>query len=222
MWHLCFHKYYAFFSILCVLGCFVLLLYIFSHICHILISIFFNLRCPMNKSLFYYMTVGFFFTIFAGTFLFFSYDLSSHNPLVGMFAPVSDSPWEYLKMIFFPSFFYFLSGWFFFIKSYPSFIRSCFSGLLAGTFSVLIILYTYTGILGTHYFSLDLAAFLIAIYLVYYLSYQLISLQYQVLSMPLLVSLVVLSLVGFFSFTYFPPDLPLFKEWSLEISRNLF
>lgn len=176
----------------------------------------------MNKTLFYYMTAGFFFTIFTGTFLFFSYNLSGCNPLVGMFSPVSSSLWECMKIVFFPSFIYFLAGWFFFIRKYPSFIRSCFSGLLTGTLSLLPIFYTYTGILGNHYFLLTLLTFLISIYLVYYLSYQLIFLQYEVPSMPLLVSLIVLSLVGFFSFTYSPPPLPLFKEWPLEISRNLY
>lgn len=167
----------------------------------------------MNKKLFYYMLFGFFFTTATGTLLHFSYELSGGDPLVGMFSPVNESPWEHLKLIFFPSFFYFLLGWPFFAKTTPDFINACFSGLLSGTFSVLFMFYTYTGILGKDYLFLDIFIFLLAAYLTYYLSYQLISLRYHVLPLPLLVFLIVLLLTGFFSFTYFPPALPLFSSY---------
>lgn len=165
----------------------------------------------MEKKLYHYMTTGFFFTVLLGSFLYFAYEISSKNLLVGMFAPVSNSPWEYLKLIFFPSFLYFMCGWGYFARTLHTFIQACFSGLITGTFFFLIMFFTYTGIIGQSVFVLNLFAFLFSAYLVYYLSYNFIILHYDVIPLPLLVCLIVTLMVCFFSFSFSPPELPLFS-----------
>lgn len=51
------------------------------------------------------MVLGGIFTALSGTLMHFAYEYSDQNPLVGMFAPVSESTWEHMKMVFFPAFF---------------------------------------------------------------------------------------------------------------------
>lgn len=165
----------------------------------------------MDKKLFHYMTIGFFFTAFAGTFCALGYPLSDHDLLVAMFCPVNNSPWESVKVIFFPSLLYFIIGWYFFCKTHPHFIRACFSGLLSGSFSFFPLFYTYSGILGKYNPYFTIAFLLTSAYLIYYFSYEFIIQKYVLLSMPILVCLLVSVLVCFFSFTFTPPFLPLFE-----------
>lgn len=165
----------------------------------------------MDKKLFYYMVIGFFFTIFAGTFCAFGYPLSKENLLVAMFCPVNNSPWESIKIIFFPSLFYFMAGWYFFCQAQPYFIRACFSGLLSGSFSFFPLFYTYSGILGKYNLCFTIAVLFTSACLIYYFSYEFIIQKYALLSMPVLVCLLVSVLVCIFSFTFTPPSLPLFE-----------
>lgn len=167
----------------------------------------------MNKKLFLYTAAGFFFTSAAGIFLHFAYDISGQNPLVGMFAPVNESTWEHMKLVFFPSFLYGLLGWPFFRKAFPSFFTSCLMGTLTGTAAVAVIFYTYSGILGRDSFPLDILTFLLAVLLDYYLSYQM-SLQpsNSSLSAALALFLCITLMVCFFLFSYTPPELGLFSN----------
>lgn len=166
----------------------------------------------MEKKLFYYMVFGFIFSVLAGFFLSFGYKFSNANPLVGMFCPVNFSPWETVKIIFFPSFFYFLVGWIFFNKTCPRFICACFSGLISGTFLFFPLFYTYSGILGIYNLLLTAICVILSTHLVYYLSYGFILQNNKLPAFPLLVSTLVFLLVCFFSFTYSPPALSLFSS----------
>lgn len=164
----------------------------------------------MNKKLFFYLSCGFIFTIIAGIFSAFGYSASSQNPLVGMFCPISTSPWETLKLIFFPSFLYILSGWLLFRKTHPDFLCIGFTGLLSGSFLFLPLFYTYSGILGGYSIFLTFVCLFIASYLIYYFSYTFIQYHYHLLSFPFIVCILVSVLVSFFYFTYQPPAIPLF------------
>lgn len=168
----------------------------------------------MDKKLFYYMTIGFFFTVFAGIVCAFGYPLSNQDLLVAMFCPVNNSPWESIKIIFFPSLLYFMGGWYFFCQTQPYFIRACFSGLLSGSFSFFPLFYTYSGILGNYNLYVTIVFLFTSAYLIYYFSYEFIVQKYRLLSMPVLVCLLVSVLVCLFSFTFTPPVLPLFEALS--------
>lgn len=164
----------------------------------------------MDKKIIFYLTVGFIFTIIAGFFSAYAYFFSMQNPLVGMFCPINSSPWESIKLIFFPSLFYILLGWFFFRKTMPHFLHACFSGLLSGSFLFLPFFYTYSGILGSYCLILTICSLALSSYLIYYFTYFFLLSQVRLLPFSILVCLFVWVLVGFFSFTYQPPSLPLF------------
>lgn len=113
----------------------------------------------MNRHLYHYTIAGILFTAIAGTLLHFAYEYSMENPLVAMFAPVNESTWEHMKLVFFPSFLYMIAGWPFFMRSYPSYFQAYMTGLFTGTISMVIIFYTYTGIWGNHCLILDILTF---------------------------------------------------------------
>ena len=48
------------------------------------------------------LLAGILFTLTAGILLHFSYEWSMENPFVALFAPVNESVWEHLKLLFFP------------------------------------------------------------------------------------------------------------------------
>ena len=56
----------------------------------------------MNRHLYHYTIAGILFTAIAGTLLHFAYEYSMENPLVAMFAPVNESTWEHMKLLFWP------------------------------------------------------------------------------------------------------------------------
>ena len=53
-----------------------------------------------------FTVIGILFVSVAGTLLHFVYDWSGQNPLVGFFAPVNESTWEHMKLLFFPMLLY--------------------------------------------------------------------------------------------------------------------
>ncbi len=166
----------------------------------------------MNRKLFLYTAGGFLFTSLAGSALHFAYEYSGYNPFVGMFAPVSESVWEHMKLVFFPSLLFLLPGWPFFRNAFPAYITAFLTGILTGTLAIPIAYYTYSGILGASFLSLDILSFLLCVLLDYYLSFQLCLLP-QGKSIPpvLVVFLTVALMTGFFFFTFQPPDTGIFS-----------
>lgn len=165
----------------------------------------------MNKKLFYYTAAGIILTTICGTLCHFAYDFSHKNFIIGMFVPVSESVWEHMKMIFFPSFIYIMLGWPFFYRSIPMFYGAFLTGLVTGTISIAIIFYTYTGILGFHCLLLDILTFLAGVLVTFCLGYQLVIQKCSILPVPFLVFLTVSFIVCFVIFTNSPPDVALFN-----------
>ena len=63
--------------------------------------------------------VEFIFIAIVGTLLHFVYDWSGQNPAVGIIAPVSESTWEHLKLLFMPALLFTLIGEAVIGKDYP-------------------------------------------------------------------------------------------------------
>ncbi len=62
----------------------------------------------MNKKIFRYTLSGILFTSILGTLSHFLYGWSGSRVLVGLFAPVNESVWEHMKLLFFPMLLYFV------------------------------------------------------------------------------------------------------------------
>ena len=108
------------------------------------------------------MLSGILFTSILGTLSHFLYEWSGGNLYVGFFAPVNESVWEHMKLIFFPMLFYSLILFVKLKTEYPCIISSVCFGILTGTFLIPVLFYAYTCLLGKNVFLLDLATFVLS------------------------------------------------------------
>lgn len=171
----------------------------------------------MRKKLLSYIIAGILFTAFFGTVLHFFYEWSNQNFLVGLFAPVNESTWEHMKLLFFPILLY---GIFMDIrlgKDYPCISLAYPIGILAGTFLIPVMFYTYSGILGKNYTPIDILIFYISVIIAFTVIHIETSSCTENNIHPgkkcLFPWLLVLLLAAcFMIFTIYPPSLGIFRE----------
>ncbi len=161
-----------------------------------------------------YTILGILFVIITGTLSHFVYEWSGYNFILGFFFPVNESTWEHMKLCFFPMLLYF----FFMNKKlkgdYPCVTSALLFGILLGTFLIPMIFYTYSGILGQNYVSLDIATFILSVLLAFIAVYRL-SLSCVLDSFSLCLKILVfLTAICFLVFTYYPPCIGLFAVLS--------
>lgn len=163
--------------------------------------------------------IGAIFVMLTGTLSHFLYDWSGKNALVGLFAPVNESVWEHMKLLFFPMLFYGLFMIFKLKDEYPCLPSSLWTGLLAGTFAIPLLYYAYTFLLGRDVFLLDLATFLLSVVIAFWITYKLAlscrAEPYKALGTPFGIlsgCAVCLLFLCFLWFTYHPPQAEIFTD----------
>lgn len=114
--------------------------------------------------------VGAIFTVIGGTLLHFTYSWSGENAVVGAFSAVNESTWEHLKLIFFPVLVFMIAEYFIYGKNVTGFFTSKLLAVLSGMAAIVVLFYTYTGIVGRSYLFADIAIFVIAVIVNYLLS----------------------------------------------------
>lgn len=164
------------------------------------------------KNLLLYFVLGFIFVSVTGTLAHFLYDFSKQNVLVGLISPVNESVWEHMKLVFFPMLLYSL----FIIpklqNNYPCIKSSLFLGILIGTFLIPILFYTYTSILGYNKLAFDISVFFISVFIAFFTAYKLTLSCNGNQSSRVITLCVFILAIAFFVFTYFPPQIEIFKE----------
>lgn len=170
----------------------------------------------MPKKLLCYTIAGILFTSILGTLAHFTYEWSNENFLVGLFTPVGESTWEHMKLLFFPMLLY---GVFICARLTQEYLCLAYAyplGILAGTFAIPILFYTYSGILGKTYTPIDILIFYVSVILAFTIVYIGTSrcqqkrsfLQKSSLFLWLLVFFLA---IGFMVFTIYPPSLGIFQ-----------
>lgn len=156
---------------------------------------------------------GILFTLVFGSISHFFYEWSGEHPIVGMFFPINESLWEHMKLLFFPVLLYTFYEMFAFMKIDCHFLTARLLGLLTGLFVIPCFFFIYLGFFGQTIFLFDLGIYIISI-LVTFLVSRYLDLYADLLYLPFFVLFVILLflLILFFSFTFSPPDLPLFWE----------
>lgn len=158
--------------------------------------------------------IGLVFTLITGTLLHFTYEWSGNKEIISFFSPINESTWEHLKLVFFPVIIFGILEYFAYGKHLKNFIPvKVFSSLL-GIFLIIAIFYTYTGIIGTNYFLLDLLTFIIAVIASYMFSIHYLKTEKfsSKASRFLSYALLILFLLFFILFTVTPPEIALFKD----------
>ncbi len=100
----------------------------------------------------------------AGTLWHFIYEWSGNNAVVGVIAPINESTWEHLKMLFFPTVIYSLIEFFLCKERYENYIAASAIGLFAGNAAITAFFYTYTGILGYDVSVLNVLSYYIGLF----------------------------------------------------------
>ena len=156
--------------------------------------------------------IGALFVIITGTLAHFVYDWSGQNDIVGFFTPVSESTWEHMKLCFFPMLLYSLYMWWSLRDTHPCICSALPAGVLAGTFTIPVLFYTYTGIIGKSFLPVDIGIFVVSVIVAFYIIYKLsISCKVRRYTGLLWLTTVILGLC-FVLFTYLPPNIGLFRE----------
>ena len=160
-----------------------------------------------NKLLLNYSITGVILVSIVGTVAHFIYDWTGQNRIIGLFTAVNESTWEHMKLIFFPMLlFAFFMQWKL-RDSFPCIGTSLMAGILAGTASIPIIYYTYTGILGHHTLVFDILTFVAAVLIAFTATYRLTKSCNAQKYRFLLFGAVIFLMLCFFMFTYGPPDI---------------
>ena len=154
------------------------------------------------------------FTIIAGTLLHFAYEFSGENTIVGIFSPVNESVWEHFKMLFTPIFLLTLVEYAAWGRRYDNFLLSRAESILLGMLFIAAAFYTYTGVLGRHLLSADIAIFILAVVLAFTHSEQRFysETEHPKATAVLGTALMGLLLLAFAVFTFAPPHIPLFMD----------
>lgn len=156
---------------------------------------------------------AFVFIAAAGIFNHFLYEWSG-SALTAFFCPVNESVWEHLKLLFFPFLFWTLWNYLCSKPRASSYFFYRFLSVLFGMLSIVTFFYTYTGIIGRNFFLFDILIFMLSIII----SLRLISIFTKRFpyapSAAATCTAWIAVILCFFTFTCFPPDIPLFYTYA--------
>lgn len=150
-----------------------------------------------------------------GSMMHFIYELSGENILIGALAPINESVWEHLKMMPIPiilwwTFYFYFSGNKSSINKNKWFTGALIS-LLTSLTTVPLLFYFYTNAFGIESIIIDIVLLFIAL-----LFGQLLGLHFyrysKGLNFKISILLFVIIIFAFILFTFYTPQLPLFKD----------
>ena len=153
------------------------------------------------------------FIILLGSFLHFAFELSGEFLPVAAIAAVNESTFEHLKIAFWPGVFFALIEYNFIKNSANNFLVAKFASASLTPILIIGLFYLYTAILGTELFILDILIFIISVIIGQIGSYTVLKSdkldpKWTKLS---IVGLVIL-LIIFPLFTFYPPEIFLFQD----------
>ena len=158
--------------------------------------------------------VGFVLVAVVGTLWHYVYDLSGGSWLVGLVAPVNESVWEHTKLVSVP-----ILGWAVWSARRPGRGRmvgpspaplAAVAAALAGSVVMVLGFYAYVGVLGAHQLPVDIALFLVSVWV----AVRTLDLVEQVgPAVPTGLGIVLIAglLAAGALLTIAPPDLPVFQ-----------
>lgn len=170
----------------------------------------------VQKSLIYY---GIPIISILGMFFHFLFDLVSQNVIFSLIAPVNESVWEHLKLVFFPVVIYWMISYWLLKKEYDPSINHWIKGLCAGVFSgMFLVVFAHYGILGAFGSigtAIDIAIFVLSIALTQLVGFNVYNVSTnQQLWFYVSLFLLLLFVVAFALFTYNPPRILFFFDES--------
>lgn len=149
------------------------------------------------------------FTMILGSLNHFLYEFSGQNPVTALIAPVNESVWEHMKLLFFPFLLFSLAEYYFRRPEPAAFFGSRFAGVWTGMLSIILLYYGYSGTFGKSFVSVDILLFFIGVIIAYNTSSRLRK-RFRGKE-PLNIFLWwAFTILLFFFLTCFPPEFPIF------------
>ena len=145
-----------------------------------------------------------------GVLFHFIYEWSGKQLVVGFFSPVNESTWEHLKLVFFPILLisvteYIIGGLqdscFFCVK-----LKSALLGML----SVIVLFYTYSGVLGKNVDWINITIYFISMAIAYGYSYKKLSTGDTACNSTFCIIGATVIIIVFMIFSVYPPTIGLF------------
>ncbi len=160
--------------------------------------------------------IGILFCFILGTLLHFIYGWSGKNLFVASFSAVNESVWEHLKLVFYPMLLMAIIEYFFVKKISNNYIEAKTIGIFVAMSFIVVSFFTYTGILGTNFFIIDILIFIISIILGEWSSYRLMKRKKESTTQSkILASLIMIFLlICFIVCTYYTPKVNLFRDFT--------
>jgi hypothetical protein len=166
-----------------------------------------------SKSVLVYELIGMMFIILLGSALHFTFEIFGKSPLVGVFSAVNECVWEHLKLAFWPALLYMFIEYVPLKKAADNFLFAKTAGACLMIILIPIVFYSYTAVTGESIFVIDISTFVVAVVIGQLLSFKLLS--YKKLSENynrISIILLVLLALAFALFTFYPPQLPIFRD----------
>lgn len=166
-----------------------------------------------NKIVFIYELIGVVFIIFLGSALHFTFALSGNQPIVGAFSAVNESVWEHLKLAFWPALLLTVIEYPLLRKAANNFFTAKAIGAYLMVTIIPLVFYFYTALSGKSIFAIDISSFLVAVIIGQLLSYKLLTYRQLTGNLnKIFVAVIILLALAFIVFTYYPPQLQIFKD----------
>jgi len=161
-----------------------------------------------NKLILKFQIISTIFVIAAGILLHFTFEWTNENIFAGIFSAVNESTWEHLKLVFFPMLITTIAGYY---LLGDNIICAKTIGAITAMLLTVVLFYTYTGIIGTNYASINIGIFIIAVVIGEYIAYRIMKTGRSYKSSICTIILILLA-ISFVIFTYNTPKINLFKD----------
>ncbi len=156
-----------------------------------------------------------FITIIIGTLMHFIFDFSGKNAIIAALCPVNESVWEHLKLLFYPVLVLSIDECIA-KKVNSNFILARTISIVIGMLTIVILYYAYTWIFGKNYTVIDIAIYIISVFITYGISAILEEKKFILFPYHKTLSIIaILIIITLFTiFTYNPPKINLFRDQS--------
>ena len=133
--------------------------------------------------------------------------------IIASIAPVNESPWEHVKLFFFPALIFYIIQYIFVGKDYKNYIFAHAISLLIMPLVMLILFYGYQFLLDIdHNLFLDILITFVTIAIGSYVAYK-ITISQKDFNKSILGILIIIAVFAMEAyFTFYPPELPMFYD----------
>ena len=167
----------------------------------------------VNKRILRWELGGIAFIIILGAVLHFAFEWSGSWTPLGAIAAVNESVWEHLKLGFWPALVYAALEHVRFGKSAHNFLFAKTLAICVVPITIVVLYYVYTAILGHGLLVIDILIFVVAVVVGQLVSYRLLIASPLPKKVNRLAPVAVIILgILLVLFTFYPPQLPLFRD----------